>query len=216
MDKSTKKQLALLAIALTFNDKLDTKLVALMALLNFYGNDKKDDKTIRESIQQMISAGSADPEKLASAIIEWAVPKNKWYPFETRQKFEIKLKKALVSGLFKNDTSEAYKVAKQFSSSVKLFNRMQVFAEANYNVLDAAVEGEYGKSDRGGLVIWRARSQADGLCQKYNRMIMTIEEFKERYPVHHNCMCTAELIPPTMSDKRIKDFLLKKQREATI
>ncbi|MFD1901759.1 hypothetical protein GQR36_20385 [Enterococcus termitis] len=59
------------------------------------------------------------------------------------------------------------------------------------------------------LVIWRARSQADGPCQEYNRRIMTVEEFKARYPVHYNCMCTAELIPPTMSDKRIKNFYLK-------
>ncbi|MFD2307998.1 hypothetical protein [Enterococcus termitis] len=215
MDDSTKKQLALLAVALAFNDQLDTRLVALLALLNFYGNDKKDDKTIRASIQKIIGASSADPEELAGAIIEWVVPKNKWYPYETRERFEFQLKRALFSGLFKNDTSEAYKVAKRFSSSVKLLHRMKVFAEANYNVLDAATAGEYGESERGGLVIWRARSQADGPCQEYNRRIMTVEEFKARYPVHYNCMCTAELIPPTMSDKRIKNFLLKKQREAT-
>ncbi|GFH39839.1 polymorphic toxin type 50 domain-containing protein [Lactococcus insecticola] len=216
MDETTKKQLALLAVALTFNDNLDTKLVTLMALLAFYGQESKSDKTIRNSLKTLTGAKSDSPSDVSDGIVNYIVPPNKWYPFEKRDAFAMKMKSALATGEIVTDTSQATKIAKQMSSSVKLFNRMNVFATANADVLREAENGDYyedvEQEDRKGLVIWRARGQADAECAKYNRKIMTVDEFKSIYPVHYNCYCTAELVPPTMSDERIKKYRFKDNR----
>jgi hypothetical protein len=191
MDQATITQLKLLAQALSEQGKYDDIFNQLIAIAKFYDVENVDDLNgIMATLLNVKPDEETDKTTQTAAIVGAIVgiaqqagvqeAKLKYYQTELLKSF-----RHLIA---ENDTTNVAKTINRLRITTNLEKRAEIFSRNNNETLEIAEE-------RGEKVVWRSRLNTDGNCKFLDGKIMTTQEFRNYYPVHPNCMCTAELIP---------------------